>query len=102
MMKILVLMMASAVSILYMRGKHNILCFEPDPLVSKWGIITALQCLMSRLYSGTVLCVGEPWQKPPQRKNVNRNILISKVYIHFVSNVNIVPTRSLNLKLLCV
>lgn len=41
----------------YQRKYNNFLCFETDLRVSKWGIITA-QCLTSRLYSGTVLCVG--------------------------------------------
>lgn len=86
-------------------GENNdFLCFESNLQVSKWGIITALQCLMSRLYSGTV-CAGEPKtsvSRASSEKNVNRNILISEVYIYFVSNVNIVPTDLLDLKLLPV
>lgn len=44
----------------YEGGSNNFLCLETDLQVSKWGTSTALQCLVSRLYSITVLCVGGP------------------------------------------
>lgn len=46
--------------LVYEGKSNNFLCFETNLQVSKWGIISALQCLMSRLYSGTVRCAGEP------------------------------------------
>lgn len=59
MMKMLILMMASAVNILYVRGNSNLRqkqYLETDTQVCKWRVSTTLQCLRSRLFAKTVLC----------------------------------------------